>query len=135
MWKIYSKIAWRNLVKGKRVTLINIFGLTLGITAAFLLFTVVSYELSYDNYQTNSDRIYRVVSQDEYSDGLSYTPGVSPPMPEALKGDLSGTDAIVPVVNSSVFVTIPEAVTSIGENNFIVEDAFLPLQTTLYFLM
>lgn len=124
MWKIYSKIAWRNLVKGKRVTLINIFGLTLGITAAFLLFTVVSYELSYDNYQTNSDRIYRVVSQDEYSDGLSYTPGVSPPMPEALKGDLSGTDAIVPVVNSSVFVTIPEAVTSIGENNFIVEDAF-----------
>ncbi|WP_192349321.1 ABC transporter permease [Algoriphagus sp. Y33] len=124
MWKIYSKIAWRNLKKGKRVTLINIFGLTLGITAAFLLFTVVSYELSYDNFQSNSDQIYRVVTQDEYSDGMSYNPGVSPPMPDALKADLSGTDAIVPVVNSSVFVTVDEAVTSIGQNNFIVEDAF-----------
>ncbi|SFT86683.1 duplicated orphan permease [Algoriphagus locisalis] len=124
MWKIYSKIAWRNLKKGKRVALINIFGLTLGITAAFLLFTVVSYELSYDNFQSNSDQIYRVVTQDEYSDGMSYTPGVSPPMPEALKADLSGIEAIVPVVNSSVFVTLDEAVTGSGENNFVIEDAF-----------
>ncbi len=124
MWKIYSKIAWRNLKKGKRVTLINVFGLTLGITAAFLLFTVVSYELSYDNFQSHSDQIYRVVTQDEYSDGISYNPGVSPPMPEALKADLSGIDAIVPVVNSSVFVTVDEAVNSTGTTNFLVEDAF-----------
>lgn len=124
MWKIYSKIAWRNLVKGKRVTLINIFGLTLGITAAFLLFTVVSYELSYDNFQSNSDRVFRVVSQDDYQDGSSYNPGVSPPMPEALKNDLSRVDAVVPVMSSYVFVTIDNAVTSNGENNFMVEDAF-----------
>lgn len=124
MWKIYAKIAWRNLKKGKRVALINIFGLTLGITAAFLLFTVVTYELSYDNFQSNSDSIYRVVTQDEYSDGLSHNPGVSPPMPDALKNDLSGVKAVVPVVNSSVFVTVDNAVTSTGENNFIVEDAF-----------
>ena len=124
MWKIYSKIAWRNLVKGKRVTLINIFGLTLGITAAFLLFTVVSYELSYDNFQSNSNQIFRVVTQDEYSDGMSYTPGVSPPMPEALKADLSGVEAVVPVVNSSVFVTLEKSVTGSRENNFLVEDAF-----------
>ncbi|MDR7131391.1 ABC-type antimicrobial peptide transport system permease subunit [Algoriphagus sp. 4150] len=124
MWKIYSKIAWRNLKNGKRVTLINIFGLTLGITAAFLLFTVVSYELSYDNFQSNSDRIYRVVTQDEYSDGLDYTPGVSPPMPDALKSDLSGIDAIVPVVSSSVFVSTERAVSNSGEDKFIVEDVF-----------
>ncbi|SFB46264.1 ABC transporter permease [Algoriphagus aquimarinus] len=124
MWKIYSKIAWRNLKKGKRVTLINIFGLTLGITAAFMLFTVVSYELSYDDFQSNSDRIYRVVTQDEYSDGLAFNPGVSPPMPDALKNDLTGIDALVPVINSSLFVTIDNAVTNTGDNKFIVEDAF-----------
>ncbi|WP_339759176.1 ABC transporter permease [Algoriphagus aquimarinus] len=124
MWKIYSKIAWRNLKKGKRVTLINIFGLTLGITAAFMLFTVVSYELSYDDFQSNSDRIYRVVTQDEYSDGLAFNPGVSPPMPDALKNDLTGIDALVPVINSSLFVTIDHAVTNTGDNKFIVEDAF-----------
>lgn len=124
MWKIYSKIAWRNLKKGKRVTLINILGLTLGITAAFLLFTVVSYELSYDDFQSNSDRIYRVVTQDEYVDGLDYTPGVSPPMPDALKSDLSGIEAIVPVVNSSIFISTERAATNSGESKFIVEDAF-----------
>lgn len=124
MWKIYSKIAWRNLRKGKRVTLINIFGLTLGITAAFLLFTVVSYELSYDDFQSNSDRIYRVVTQDGYSAGMNYNPGVSPPMPDALKEELSGTEAVVPVVNSSVFVSIEDAVATTGENNFIVDDTF-----------
>ncbi|MCE7056994.1 ABC transporter permease [Algoriphagus sp. AGSA1] len=124
MWKIYSKIAWRNLKKGKRVTLINVFGLTLGITAAILLFTVVGYELSFDKFQSHSDQIYRVVTQDEYSDGMSYTPGVSPPMPEALKADLSGIDAIVPVVNSSVFVTLDDAVNSSGTTNFLVEDVF-----------
>ncbi|REG83421.1 ABC transporter permease [Algoriphagus antarcticus] len=124
MWKTYSKIAWRNLKKGKRVTLINIFGLTLGITAAFLLFTVVSYELSYDTFQTNADRIYRVVTQDDYSDGTAYNPGVSPPMPDALKEDLSGLEALVPVVNSSVNVSTEQAVTNTGENNFIIEDAF-----------
>ncbi|WP_057937719.1 ABC transporter permease [Algoriphagus resistens] len=124
MWKIYSKIAWRNLKKGKRVTLINILGLTLGITAAFLLFTVVSYELSYDDFQSNADRIYRVVTQDEYVDGLDYTPGVSPPMPDALKNDLSGIEAIVPVVNSSVFISTERAATNSGESKFIVEDAF-----------
>lgn len=124
MWKTYSKIAWRNLKKGKRVTLINIFGLTLGITAAFLLFTVVSYELSYDDFQSNSDHIYRVVTQDEYSDGMGHNPGVSPPMPDALKNDLSGIEAIVPVVNSSLFVSIDNSVTNTGENKFIVEDAF-----------
>ncbi|MEB2779845.1 ABC transporter permease [Algoriphagus sp. C2-6-M1] len=124
MLKIYSKIAWRNLKKGKHVTLINIFGLTLGITAAFLLFTVVSYELSFDNFQSNSERIYRVVTQDEYSDGMDYTPGVSPPVPEALQTDLSGIEAIVPVVNSTVFITTEKAVTNTGENNFVIEDAF-----------
>jgi ABC-type antimicrobial peptide transport system permease subunit len=124
MWKTYSKIAWRNLKKGKRVTLINIFGLTLGITAAFLLFTVVSYELSYDTFQTNADRIYRVVTQDDYSDGIAYNPGVSPPMPDALKEDLSGLEALAPVVNSSVNVSTKQAVTNTGENNFIIEDAF-----------
>lgn len=124
MWKIYSKIAWRNLKKGKRVTLINILGLTLGITAAYLLFTVVSYELSYDDFQSNSDRIYRVVTQDEYVDGLDYTPGVSPPMPDALKSDLFGIEAIVPVVNSSIFISTERAATNSGESKFIVEDAF-----------
>lgn len=124
MWKTYLKVAWRNLIKGKRVTLINVFGLTLGITAAFLLFTIIRFEMSFDSFQRDSDQLFRVVTQDIYSDGESYTPGVSPPMPEALGLELTGVDQILPVVNSSVFVSIEDAVGISGDDKFIIEDVF-----------
>ncbi len=76
MLKSYFKIAWRNLRRQKSYTAINIVGLTLGIAAAILIVTLVSYQLSFDNFHANKDRIYRV------------TTGV--------KGEFLGKMAIVP---------------------------------------
>lgn len=61
MFKNYFKIAWRNLIKKKAYSAINIFGLGLGIACCFLIFLFVQDELSYDNYQEKGDRIYRVI--------------------------------------------------------------------------
>ncbi|MHA7128209.1 ABC transporter permease [Algoriphagus namhaensis] len=61
MLKNYFKIAFRNLLKNKVYSLINIFGLGLGITCCFLIFNFVQKQLSYDTYHTNYDRIYRVI--------------------------------------------------------------------------
>jgi putative ABC transport system permease protein len=61
MYKNYFKIAWRNLVKKKAYSFINIFGLGLGIACCVLIFMFVQDELSYDNYHTKGDRIYRVI--------------------------------------------------------------------------
>ena len=47
---------------------INIFGLAIGIAACLLILQYVSYELSYENFQVNKDRIYRV-QQDRYDNG------------------------------------------------------------------
>ncbi|SEN48713.1 putative ABC transport system permease protein [bacterium A37T11] len=58
----YLKIAWRNLWKSKAFSFINIMGLTVGLTASFLIFLFVSFELSYDTFHTKADRIYRLVS-------------------------------------------------------------------------
>ena len=61
MFKNYFKIAWRNLVKKKAYSVINIFGLGLGMACCFLIFMFVQDELSYDNYHEKGDRIYRVI--------------------------------------------------------------------------
>ena len=60
MWKNYFKIALRNLWKQKAFSLINILGLTVGITAFLFLLLYVQDEMGYDKYHELSDRIYRV---------------------------------------------------------------------------
>ncbi|WP_373517715.1 ABC transporter permease, partial [Pricia sp.] len=62
MFKNYLKIAWRNLWRQKGFSLINIGGLAIGLTAFFLILLYVSFEMSYDNFHTKGDNIYRVVT-------------------------------------------------------------------------
>lgn len=63
MFKNYLKIAYRNLVKQKFYSVINIFGLSLGIASCILILSYIGYELSYDGYHTNADNIFRIVSK------------------------------------------------------------------------
>ena len=60
MIRNYFKIAFRNLVKRKSISLINIFGLAIGITCCLLIMLWVADEMSYDRFLDNSDRIYRI---------------------------------------------------------------------------
>jgi putative ABC transport system permease protein len=76
MIKNYFKIAFRNLIRHKVFSVINIAGLAIGIASCLLLFTVINYELSYDTFQPNYKRIYHVVTQDKFSDGITYNPGI-----------------------------------------------------------
>jgi len=60
MFKNYLKIAVRNIVKHKAYSFINIIGLALGMASCILIFSYVLYELSFDRYHENADRIYRL---------------------------------------------------------------------------
>ena len=62
MFKNLLKIAIRNIVKDKIYSVINILGLTIGITCSLFLLMYILDELSYDRYHDNADNIYRVVS-------------------------------------------------------------------------
>lgn len=62
MYKNYFKIAFRNLIRFKAYSLINIFGLAIGLAACILILLFVKDELSYDKFNKNADRIYRVHS-------------------------------------------------------------------------
>ncbi|WP_299533484.1 ABC transporter permease [Ulvibacterium sp.] len=68
MFKNYLKIAWRNLIKNKIYSWINIGGLAIGIVACLLILQYVAFEYSYENFHEKEDRIYRV-QQDRYDNG------------------------------------------------------------------
>ncbi|MEO8567939.1 MAG: ABC transporter permease, partial [Ginsengibacter sp.] len=60
MLKNYFKIAWRNLMKNKIFSFINIFGLCAGLACCMLITLYILHETSYDKYQANADDIYQV---------------------------------------------------------------------------
>ena len=60
MFKNYLQIAIRNILKRKGYTMLNIFGLAIGITCCLLIFQYVSYEKSYDRFQEKADHIVRL---------------------------------------------------------------------------
>ena len=95
MLKSYLTIGLRNLLRNKGYALINILGLAIGIAACLLIFTIVRFELSYDTFQRNYSRIYRVVTNEKYTSGeLGYNTGVSTPVPAALRLDLPQAEKI-----------------------------------------
>ncbi len=63
MIKNYLKIAWRNLLKHKSFSLINLLGLSIGIAACLIIFLYVEHELSFDQYNEKADRIARITTR------------------------------------------------------------------------
>ena len=69
MFKNYIKIAWRNILKNKVYSFINIGGLAIGIAASLLIIQYVFFERSYETFHDKKDRIYRI-TQDRYDKGV-----------------------------------------------------------------
>ena len=68
MIKNYLLVAFRNLTRNKGFSFINILGLAIGMAACLLIIQYVTYELSFDNFQVNKARIFRI-DQDRYNNG------------------------------------------------------------------
>src|SRR5258705_1099771 len=87
MYKSYFKIGWRNLLKSKAYSLINISGLAIGLACALAIGLFIQHEYSYDRFHRNASDIYRVVQQQNQA-GELYNVASSPGlMGEALKAD------------------------------------------------
>ncbi|MCP4725700.1 MAG: ABC transporter permease, partial [bacterium] len=91
MFKNYLKIAFRNLIRQKAFSFINILGLSIGLTGSFIILLYILYETSFDNYHSKADSIYRVISKVKNSDynysGSPYvlTPEITGKIPEIRK--------------------------------------------------
>lgn len=101
----HIKLAFRSLFGRKAHTLINIAGLAVGIAVCLVIFVVIRFELSFDNYHTKKDRIYRVLTEFHHADmpEAFYSNGVPFALPAALK------PAIPEIEESSVIFAVGEA--------------------------
>lgn len=95
MIKNYIKTAFRNLLKNKGFTAINILGLALGLATCLLIVFYVFDELSYDRYNAKGDRIYRINNDIKFG-GIENSYAVSPaPMAAALKASFPEVEQVV----------------------------------------
>jgi putative ABC transport system permease protein len=89
MFRNYLKIAWRNLIKYKGFSVINILGLTIGIACCIAISLFITDELSYDKQNVDSDRIYRIVTTVINDDGTKVPEATTPPaLAEAMQKDI-----------------------------------------------
>ncbi|WP_142783831.1 ABC transporter permease [Changchengzhania lutea] len=126
MIRNYFKIAWRNLLKNKGFTAINIIGLSLGIGCFIMISMFVIDELSYDRYHENADRIYRIDS-DIIFGGTEMSMAVSSdPMGETLKNDYPEVEEYVRFYASQGSKLIKKG------NEYINESAVAHADSTLF---
>jgi len=113
MLKSYFKIAIRNLVNKKAYSIINIFGLALGIACCLIIVLYIKDELSFDHYNTNYDRTYRVVHAFRSGNKTADAPQPAPeeyqvwgnaPIAGALTNEFPGIDKIVRFTSNNSFL-------------------------------
>ncbi|MEO8471721.1 MAG: FtsX-like permease family protein [Chryseolinea sp.] len=110
MFKNYLKTALRNLGRQGTSTVINLSGLTLGITCSLVLFLLVRHMSSFDEFHSRGDRIYRVVHQSKGNHGKEYTAGVPAVLPDAFRLDFPEAEEVVfTSYRSDATIVIPQA--------------------------
>lgn len=111
MLKNYFKIAFRNLLKYKGYSFINIIGLAIGLTCALFIYIWVQDELSYDTYNENAENIYRV-EEDQYYSGEIFHVTVTPyPVAPAFKEK-------IPEVENAARIRWKSVLLSYGDKTF-----------------
>ena len=110
MFKNYVLVTVRNLRKNSTYSLLNIIGLAVGMTAFILIGLYVQYELSFDRYHKNADRIYRVIRE-----GRAFTPA---PLGPELKEKIPEFEAAARILRS------PNTLVSREQNHFLEEEFY-----------
>jgi putative ABC transport system permease protein len=112
MLKNYFKTAWRNLMKNKVFSFINILGLTIGITVCMMIYLFIMNEFSVDSFHKNKNHIYRVMrgaAIDDKSISVAYLSGLHAP---ALLNDFKGQ------IVSAVRVSENDNLFTVGSQSF-----------------
>jgi putative ABC transport system permease protein len=96
MFKNYLKIAFRNFGRHKLFTFISVVGLSIGISAAVVIYLIVHFDFTFDRFHKDGDRIYRVVTNYTYSGEAGFNSGICGPMPGAVKNQVTGVEITAP---------------------------------------
>lgn len=105
MIKNYFKTAWRNIIRNKAFSIINVFGLSIGISAALVIFLIVHYEFSFDKFEKDQNQIYRVVIDANFNGTEGHSAGVQVPLSHAVQNEVTGVSLTVPIMQFQGDVT------------------------------
>ncbi|HTQ66187.1 MAG TPA: ABC transporter permease [Puia sp.] len=102
MFRNYFKTAFRSLVRNKTYTIINISGLAAGIAVCMMIFIIIQFQTSFDNFHSKKDHIYRVLTESHHADAatITYAKNVPFPMPDGLKTAFPQLEQVAPVYAS-----------------------------------
>jgi len=126
MIRNFFKVAYRNLLRNKGFSAINITGLAIGMAAAILILLWIQDELSYDGFHKNKDRIYEVWNRVPFDGKLSCWNSVSAPMARTLEKDLPEAERAVRVIfNNKLLFSVGDK--KIIESGSIVDTGFLQM--------
>jgi putative ABC transport system permease protein len=106
------KISIRNILKDKAYSLINVLGLTIGITCSLFLFMYILNELSYDRFHKNGENIYRIVSNVKEPDNAFTWAITQMPLGEEIR------DNYPEVVNTARFFSMQRDLFKVGDKEF-----------------
>ncbi len=125
MWANYLKIAWRNLVKNKTYSFINIVGLAMGMAVSILILMFVMHEFSYDRFHQNHARIYRILATfkmgDQNMQFNSFSAKLGPAL-EEYNPQVKGFVRVKTAVDKVVMRNPTRAEESFYEQNFLFTD-------------
>jgi putative ABC transport system permease protein len=99
MFKNYLKIAWRNIIRHKGYSFINIFGLAAGVACCILIMVWVQNELSFDRFNSKADRIYRLYNELTLNGRTRTAPVVSAPVAPALRQSFPEVESAVRILS------------------------------------
>ncbi|RYU91252.1 FtsX-like permease family protein [Mucilaginibacter terrigena] len=101
MLKNLFKTAWRNVARHKSYTFINIIGLGSGIAICLVIFVLIQFHQSFDNFHSKKDRIYRLLTEYHHADSkeIFYGKGVSYAIPQSLKTEIPEVQEAAPIYN------------------------------------
>ncbi|MFT4152881.1 ABC transporter permease [Parafilimonas sp.] len=117
MFKNYFKIAWRNILRNKTYSVINIVGLAIGL-ACFLMITLyVLDELSYDRFNKNADRIYRINADIRFGGAEFHAAVTSDMIGQVLKKDYPQVEQYTRIYNGNGAKLIKKGNSYIKEQN------------------
>jgi putative ABC transport system permease protein len=108
MWWNYIKTAFRNLIRHRSYTLVNILGLSFGLAIFVALALYIQFELSFDNFHENADRLYRIEQIMNAGGRIERMTGTPTPLWKALKDELPEIEASMRLVVSSIKLTDTE---------------------------
>lgn len=98
MLKNYFKTTLKNFRRNAVFSSINVLGLSIGISAALVIFLIVSYEFSFDTFEKDTNRIYRVVLDAKFNGSEVHSAAVQAPLSTAVQNEVTGVDLTVPIM-------------------------------------